>query len=335
MTPLKEAGRVEAMAVFIGPECTLPCKRPLGMILPMVHKISNIVHLTRAQTEGESVWQISGSSLRASLVHAYEGLVQKEALLLQHPAPPCTAWLVLKGSVEVTVDEKKYLIPTGSWGLLPARPRFHRMKPGTRLLSVRFHLHREGTLEGGFRAVVLKAVHCDELKSAAHKLLRWVHTHEISKLERRQLVVKSVPVSERALQEAEFLAAFAAWVNAFLCALNSSGQRMTAPEADPRLLHVLEKLTLETTPSVQELAERCNLGLSQFKRLFHHAFRQAPSAWLNQRRLSSAQRLLQSYKDPVKTVAATLGFSSAAHFVAWFRRHTGTTPAKFRDGMDV
>ncbi|MFD2175279.1 helix-turn-helix domain-containing protein [Rhodobacter lacus] len=58
----------------------------------------------------------------------------------------------------------------------------------------------------------------------------------------------------------------------------------------------------------------------------------AASDLLQDRRLYEARRLLAETRAPVKDIAASLGFTSAAYFTRAFQARTGKTPSAFRRG---
>jgi AraC-like DNA-binding protein len=56
------------------------------------------------------------------------------------------------------------------------------------------------------------------------------------------------------------------------------------------------------------------------------------SELLQERRLYEARRLLAETRAPIKDIAATLGFTTAAYFARAFQAKTGKTPSAFRRG---
>ena len=52
---------------------------------------------------------------------------------------------------------------------------------------------------------------------------------------------------------------------------------------------------------------------------------------IRQRLLTEAKRQLVFTTQPIQEIAAELAFSDASHFARFFRKHTDTTPHKFRD----
>ncbi len=63
-------------------------------------------------------------------------------------------------------------------------------------------------------------------------------------------------------------------------------------------------------------------------RAFTRAFGMAPHRYVVARRIEAARRgLLEG--EPVAGVAARVGFHDQAHLTRHFKRHVGTTPARF------
>jgi AraC-like DNA-binding protein len=67
-----------------------------------------------------------------------------------------------------------------------------------------------------------------------------------------------------------------------------------------------------------------------FSRLFKLATGESPHAYLTRRRVERAKELLADSSLPLVHVASAVGFQTQGHFTEVFRRHTGTTPRRFR-----
>ncbi len=83
---------------------------------------------------------------------------------------------------------------------------------------------------------------------------------------------------------------------------------------------------------VAELARAAGLSRFYFSRLFTEETGQTPAAWLATRRVQSAAQLLRERVLPIKEIAARCGFTDVQTFGKVFRRHTGTTPGRYRRG---
>ncbi len=54
------------------------------------------------------------------------------------------------------------------------------------------------------------------------------------------------------------------------------------------------------------------------------------SVWIAGKIVSEAKGLLQDRNRSVKEIGYTLGFAEAAHFSAYFKKHTELSPADYR-----
>jgi AraC-like DNA-binding protein len=88
--------------------------------------------------------------------------------------------------------------------------------------------------------------------------------------------------------------------------------------------HLTENITLEA------LAEIAGLSRCHFARAFKQSVGTAPHAYLLQRRLERAERLLKETDVSLCQVALDSGFSDQSHFSSCFRRHFGESPRSFR-----
>jgi AraC family transcriptional regulator len=97
-----------------------------------------------------------------------------------------------------------------------------------------------------------------------------------------------------------------------------------------RLRLIDERLSdAPTAPSLGELAHLCNLSVRQLTRGFRISRGCSLGDYIEHRRMESAKRLLVA-GDNVKTIAFTMGFSSASSFTFAFRRAVGISPSQFR-----
>lgn len=81
-------------------------------------------------------------------------------------------------------------------------------------------------------------------------------------------------------------------------------------------------------PTLAELAEAADLNRYQLLRAFRQATGLTPHAYLIQRRLQQARRLITSGMSLVETAAAT-GFADQSHLTRLFKRTYGFTPGAY------
>jgi AraC family transcriptional regulator len=82
--------------------------------------------------------------------------------------------------------------------------------------------------------------------------------------------------------------------------------------------------------SIERLAAAVHMSPFHFSRRFKLATGDSPHAYLTRRRVERAKELLADASLPLVHVAAAVGFQTQGHFTEVFRRHTGTTPRRFR-----
>ena len=85
-----------------------------------------------------------------------------------------------------------------------------------------------------------------------------------------------------------------------------------------------EQLNLET------LAAVAGVGVWTFTRHFRESFGRTPHAYVIERRIDRARRLLAQSCLPIKEVASICGFADQAHMTRLFQTHLHTTPAALR-----
>jgi len=113
---------------------------------------------------------------------------------------------------------------------------------------------------------------------------------------------------------------------------DETGQASCASHGDRRVKSALawihENLTHEFT--LEHLADVANTSASQLVRLFRKSLGLTPMAYVSQRRITEARRLLASSSMSVEQIATHLGYSDQSHFTNRFRANTGVTPAAYR-----
>ena len=112
-----------------------------------------------------------------------------------------------------------------------------------------------------------------------------------------------------------------------------SGKGRLSPAQARRLTEYIddrlhEQLNLET------LAAVAGVGVWTFTRHFRASFGRTPHAYIIERRVDRARRLLAQSCLPIKEVASVCGFADQAHMIRRMRRHTGFTPEQLRQSAN-
>ncbi|MBX9961432.1 MAG: helix-turn-helix transcriptional regulator [Burkholderiales bacterium] len=95
-------------------------------------------------------------------------------------------------------------------------------------------------------------------------------------------------------------------------------------------VRVLVERSLDQPLHVEDLAAAAHMSAFHFSRLFKLATGQSPHAYLTQQRVERAKELLAESRLPLVHIASAVGFQTQGHFTEVFRRHTCTTPRRFR-----
>ncbi|MEJ2444769.1 MAG: AraC family transcriptional regulator [Exilibacterium sp.] len=100
-------------------------------------------------------------------------------------------------------------------------------------------------------------------------------------------------------------------------------------QALERVLAFIEE-NIDQDIGLEEMGEIVCLSKYHFLRCFKHTIGLTPYAYLTQRRIEKAKRLLIGTKSSIINVAISCGFSSSSHFSSAFKRSMGITPKVFR-----
>lgn len=82
-------------------------------------------------------------------------------------------------------------------------------------------------------------------------------------------------------------------------------------------------------PSLQELANEIGLNIKKLKEGFKQIYGDTVYGFLLDYKLEHARRLLESNQYNVNEVGIKIGYSTASHFIAAFKKKFGTTPKKY------
>ena len=82
-------------------------------------------------------------------------------------------------------------------------------------------------------------------------------------------------------------------------------------------------------PSLQELADEIGLNIKKLKEGFKQIYGDSVFSFLFDYKMEVARKLLEAGHDNVNEVGLKVGYSTASHFIAAFKKKYGTTPKKY------
>ncbi|GAB2785333.1 hypothetical protein GCM10027040_09180 [Halomonas shantousis] len=113
-------------------------------------------------------------------------------------------------------------------------------------------------------------------------------------------------------------------------AFGAPASRESSPRL--RLIRLLPRVMADLAHPwrVGEMASHCHLAEAAFARQFLALTGQTPHAWLTDRRLEQACRLMGDSRASLTEIALACGFGDGAHFSRVFRRRHGCSPREWR-----
>jgi len=87
---------------------------------------------------------------------------------------------------------------------------------------------------------------------------------------------------------------------------------------------------MEHSTTLRDVAQYAGTNPRQLHRAFLNNANEAPAHYWRKLRLEHARKLLADTSAHVTTIAMECGFSDASHFIFWFRKQYGETPAAWR-----
>ncbi|WP_265131083.1 AraC family transcriptional regulator [Chryseobacterium oranimense] len=85
---------------------------------------------------------------------------------------------------------------------------------------------------------------------------------------------------------------------------------------------------------VQDYADAQNLHPNYLSNVIKSKTGKPIASWIVEKTISEAKSLLQNTSISIKEITYQLGFSEAAHFSNYFKKHTGITPVQYRKELD-
>lgn len=124
-----------------------------------------------------------------------------------------------------------------------------------------------------------------------------------------------------------------AWAMEILARLQGARRKAVPPDRLALAISQAEATLSENSshpPTLHALSRQLGIGYSSFRREFKEVTGVSPGQYVRRLRLERAQRMLGATSEPVKAIAAELGFSSEFHFSHAFKRQFGVSPAHWR-----
>lgn len=111
--------------------------------------------------------------------------------------------------------------------------------------------------------------------------------------------------------------------------LSSSRQYALAPYKFRRVQDFV-MANLGQRLSLAELASLCGLSERHFHRAFKVTTGRTPLEFVTEKRMERARLMLATTKEPILTIALSVGFANPGHFARAFAEATGMTPSDYR-----
>jgi len=143
----------------------------------------------------------------------------------------------------------------------------------------------------------------------------------------------AVRLHEQALQDAPRTAwRVSAELYSFLMQAQEylAGQEPGPSTAVRRARQILEERYHDPGLGLESLAAAVGLSKFHFSRCFKAETGVTPGAYLEELRLRRAMELITLTEEPVKRIAAAVGYNHAAYFIRVFRGRFGCTPGEMR-----
>lgn len=107
-------------------------------------------------------------------------------------------------------------------------------------------------------------------------------------------------------------------------------------EANVRKIKMAKEIILERMlepPTLAALSDEIGLSLKKLKEGFKQIYGDSVYGYLLDHKMDLARKMLESGKYNVNEVGLKIGYSTASHFIASFKKKYGTTPKKYLQGV--
>ncbi|MEZ0296583.1 MAG: helix-turn-helix transcriptional regulator [Candidatus Methylacidiphilales bacterium] len=272
------------------------------------------------------------ASLRSELVWIYDDAPRVSHIQSDHThALGHRAWYLRRGEVRIEIPGGVWEAQAGSWLMTPAALLKQDFSDDAHLLSVHF-LCQWPTGENVFlreRGIVIPGSDFPLMEQSATALVKMVH---------RRFPSSGVDYAFQQASYPDFLkfqGLFADWLAAWFDAMSCVGAPFTHfRHGEDRLnsaVRCLNDIQLDRPFPREQLLKETGLSAVHLDRLFVREFGSTTRKYWEKRRLENAKMCLSHSSMPIKEIAYCLGFRYDSHFVGWFKRHCGVSPATYRN----
>ncbi len=126
---------------------------------------------------------------------------------------------------------------------------------------------------------------------------------------------------------------FALLGHVFASARRAEGARIERRRAVEGVIALMEEGLAEPRFDLQRHAKRFFMSYSALRKRFRETTGDSAARYFARMKMQAAQALLVSSADPVKQIAARLGFDDPYHFSRRFKQFVGLAPRDFRDAF--
>lgn len=232
--------------------------------------------------------------------------------------PEHLVYLVIDESLAAEVDGRSWLLGPGGFCLLPPG-LLHTFAHADRKRPVSLHFFRV-ELRRGDR--VLHLDHGPIVLEATHRLLALFEP----------LRDDRASTNDDALVRVRATLAFGLSTALRKAAQATPRGRQLSPAQRRQLYELMaEHPGARFTPA--QLAERANLSLDHFTRLFRRSFGTSPREWLVAQRIDYARNLLAESTMTISEVADELQYPDLYQFSRQFKKVTGVSPSTYRQSL--
>ena len=207
--------------------------------------------------------------------------------------------------------------------------------------------HREDCTSGSLLVRPPDCIHANSFSAERGLCLNlfprrsWLAQHELGDLVdtySHQRTARLHTLGHEVALELRRADATSAAIELLVIELLESGTRLARYDraGNPRWLAlVLDEIESDPTAELRLAALALNAGVSagHLARTFRAAFGKSAGAYVRERRLARATRLMRNPKSTLADVAAASGFCDQAHFSRAFKEAFGSAPAAYRKQM--